>query len=84
MLCWCLSAAVVVRGVLVLGLGCRRVCCLAAGVVRFGLVVLAVVFYPAPREACFVCSVLSSPSYSRRDRVHVVGGRFAVVVVLIA
>ena len=42
-LCWCLSAAVVVRGVVVLGLSCRRVCRLGAGV-GFGLVVLVVVF----------------------------------------
>ena len=41
--CWCLSAAVVVRGVVVLGLSCRRVCRLWAGV-GFGLVVLVVVF----------------------------------------
>ena len=44
MLCCCPSAAVVVRGVVVLGLGCRRVCRLAAGVIGFGLVVLVVVF----------------------------------------
>ena len=43
-LCCCLSARVVVRGVVVLGLGCRCVCRLAAGVVGFGLVVLVVVF----------------------------------------
>ena len=43
-LCWCLSAAVVVPGVVVPGLGCHRVCRLAAGVVGLGLVVLVVVF----------------------------------------
>ena len=81
-LCWCLSAAVVVRGVVVLGLGCRRVCRLGAGV-GFGLVVLVVVFEPAPCSACFVCSVLSSAPYCRRVRMGVVGGWIAVVVVLI-
>ena len=43
-LCCCLPAAVVVRGVVVLGLGCRRVCRLAAGAAGVGLVVLVVVF----------------------------------------
>ena len=43
-LCWCLSAAVVVCGVVVLGLGCHCVCRPAAGVIGFGLVVLVVVF----------------------------------------
>ena len=81
-LCWGLSAAVVVRGVVVLGLGCRRVCHLGAGV-GFGLVVLVVVFEPAPCAACFVCSVLSSAPYCRRVRMGVVGGWIAVVVVLI-
>ena len=81
-LCWCLSAAVVVRGVVVLGLGCRRVSRLGAGV-GFRLVVLVVVFEPAPCAACFVCSVLSSPPYCRRVRTGVVSGWIAVVVVLI-
>ena len=81
-LCWCLSAAVVVRGVVVVGLGCRRVCHLGAGV-GFGLVVLVVLFEPAPCAACFVCSVLYSPPYCRRVRMGVVGGWIAVVVVLI-
>ena len=43
-LCCCLLAVVVVRGEVVLGLGCCRVCRLAAGIVGFGLVVLVVVF----------------------------------------
>ena len=37
MLCWCLSAAVVVRGVVVLGLGCRHLCRLLAIMVGFAL-----------------------------------------------
>ena len=41
-LCWCLSAVVVVGGVVVLGLGCCRVCRLAAGV-GLGLLGLMVV-----------------------------------------
>ena len=43
-LCCCLSAGVVVRGVVVLGLGSSRVCRLAAGVAGLGMVVLVVVF----------------------------------------
>ena len=43
-LCCCLSTGMVVCGVVVLGLGCRRVCRLAAGLVWFRLVVLVVVF----------------------------------------
>ena len=62
------------RGVVVLGLGCRRVCSLAAGVAGFGLVVLVVVLQPAPCATCFVWSVLSSPPYGRPVRVAVVGG----------
>ena len=83
-LCCCLSAGVVLRGVVVLSLGCRRVCRVAAGIVGFQLVVLVVVFQPAPCAACFVCSVLSSPPYGRRGLVAVVGRWVAVVVVLIA
>ena len=81
-LCWCLSAAVVVRGVVVLGLGCRRVCRLGAGV-GLGFVVLVVVFELVPCAACFVCSVLSPPPYCRRVWMGVVSGWIAVVVVLI-
>ena len=44
MLCWCPSAAGVVHGVVMLGLGCCGVCRLAPGVVGLGLVVLVVVF----------------------------------------
>ena len=83
-LCCCLSAGVVVRGVVVLGLGCRRVCYLTAGDVWFGLVVLVVVFQPEPCGACFVCSVLSLPPYGLYVWVAVVGGWVAVVAVLIA
>ena len=50
-LCCCLPATVLVRGVVVLGLGCR-LCRLVTGVVKFGLVV----FWPAPCAACFVGS----------------------------
>ena len=39
-LCSCLPAAVVLRGVLVLSLGCCRLCSVLTGIIRFGLVVL--------------------------------------------
>ena len=68
----------------VLGLDCRRVCRLAAGVVGLGLEVLVVVFQPAPCAVYFVCSVMSSPPYGRRVWVAVVGSWVAVVVVLFA
>ena len=44
LLCCCLSARVVVCGVVVPGLSCRHVRSLATGVIRFGLVVYVVVF----------------------------------------
>ena len=67
------------HGVLVLGLGCL-LCCLAAEIVGFGLLV----FESPPFAACFVGSASSSPPYSWRVRVAVVSVRGAVLVVLFA
>ena len=72
--CWCLPASVVVRGVVVLGLGCRHLCRLRTGVVGFGL--------PVSCAACFVGSASSLPPYGRRDRVAVVGGPILIVAVM--
>ena len=79
-LCWCLSAAVVVRGVVLAWLG------LLSSVLPAGWRpwVLVVVFQPAPCAACFVGSVSSSPPYGRRVRLLVVCGRAAAAVMLLA